>query len=62
VKGAGAKAAAAIDKKCAAVGANPACYVPTVDTGAEWVAIVENQVDNSIPDVACGSPSGAFLP
>jgi hypothetical protein len=55
------KAAAAIDKACAAAGANPACYVPGFDTGAEWVALTEAAVDGQYPNVACGSPSGAFL-
>jgi len=61
VKGAEAKAVAAIDKACATPGYNPPCYAPLFDTGAEWVAIVEASVDASIPNVACGSPSGAFL-
>jgi hypothetical protein len=61
LKGAEAKAAASIDKACASAGFNPACYAPLFDTGVEWVAIVEASVDASLPNVACGSPSGAFL-
>lgn len=61
VKGAEAKAAASIDKACAEKSANPACYGTALDTGAEWVALVEPQVDANIPVTACGSPSGAFL-
>ena len=54
VKGAEAKAAAAIDKVCATVGANPACYGTAFDTGAEWVAVVEMALDAQIPTTACG--------
>jgi len=54
VKGAEAKAAAAIDKVCATVGANPACYGTALDTGAEWVAVVEMALDAQIPTTACG--------
>jgi len=61
VKGAEAKAIAAIDKACATPGANPACYSPAFDTGAEWVAIVSASINASIPNIACGSPSGAFI-
>jgi hypothetical protein len=49
------KAAAAIDKVCASAGANPACYVPNFDTGAEWVALTESAVDSNVPNVACGA-------
>ena len=61
VKGAEAKAIKAIDKVCSAAGANPACYVPARDTGAEWVAAVEPVIDSQIPIIACGSPSAAFV-
>ncbi len=57
VKGAEAKAAAAIDKACTV--AKPACYGTQV--GAGWVALVEGQIDATTAQVACGSPSGAFL-
>ena len=55
LKGAEAKAAAAIDKACATAGANPACYGTALDTGAEWVGLVEPQIDTSIPNIACGA-------
>ena len=55
LKGAEAKAAAAIDKVCANAGANPACYGTGRDTGQEWVNLTESAVDNSIPQVACGA-------
>jgi hypothetical protein len=55
LKGAEAKAAAAINKACADVGGNPSCYGTGLDTGQEWVNAVEAQVDNTIPDVACGA-------
>ncbi len=56
------KAALSIDKVCADVGQNPPCYGSGVDTGAEWVSFTENVGINPIAtDVACGSPSGAFL-
>lgn len=55
------KTAASIDKVCATPGHNPSCYGTTLDTGAEWVNLVEGQVDITTPTVACGSPSGAFL-
>jgi hypothetical protein len=55
------KASASIDKVCATPGFNPSCYGTALDTGAEWVNLVESQVDITTPTVACGSPSGAFL-
>ena len=56
LKGAEAKAAAAIDKACAMVaGANPPCYGTGLDTGQEWVNAVEPQIDNTVPQVACGA-------
>jgi hypothetical protein len=62
VKGAEAKAAAAIDKVCANVpGATPSCYGTSLDQGSEWVNLTETQIDNTTPMVACGSPSGAFV-
>jgi hypothetical protein len=61
LKGAEAKAAAAIDQVCASVSANPVCYV-NVDTGAKWVqTYLESTVDEITQAVQCGSPSGAFL-
>ena len=57
-KGAEAKAAAAIDKVCTAT-TKPPCYGTQVGNG--WVALVEGQVDATVPQVTCGSPSGAFL-
>lgn len=59
LKGAEAKAAAAIDKVCEPPGVKPACY--GTSTGASWVALVEAQVDATVRQTACGSPSGAFL-
>jgi len=62
LKGAEGKAAAAIDKVCANVpGATPPCYLPTLATGADWVGVVEGIIDVTTQQVACGSPSGAFL-
>jgi hypothetical protein len=56
------KAAAAIDKVCVTVPGNPPCYGPGLDTGPEWVMFTENIGINPIAaQVACGSPSGAFL-
>ncbi len=58
------KTAAAIDKACSTAGANPACYDGSLlrpNTGAGWVALVESIVDGQVPQIACGSPSGAFL-
>lgn len=57
---ASASAAAAIDKVCSAVpGATPACSLFT--TGAGWVNLTEGAIDAVTSQVACGSPSGAFL-
>ena len=62
LKGAEARAAAAIDKVCANVpGATPPCYVPSFDTGVEWANWFEGLVDFTTSQVACGAPSGAFL-
>ena len=53
LKGAEAKAAAAIDKVCAnVVGATPGCFLQP--TGAGWVGLVESAIDASTPTVACG--------
>ena len=54
VKGAEAKGIAAIDKVCATLGANPACYGTAFDTGAEWIGVVEAALDGQIPTTACG--------
>jgi hypothetical protein len=55
------KGAAKIDGKCAIPGANPACYVPDRDTGAEWTDPNKAFLDAEMPLIFCGSPSGAFL-
>jgi hypothetical protein len=56
-KGAEAKSAAAIDKACPTF---PTCAVFT--TGFEWTVTVESDLaDDVIPQIFCGSPSGAFL-
>ena len=49
------KAAESIDKVCEASGAKPSCYGPTRDSGAEWVAAVENLVDTQTPLVYCSA-------
>src|SRR5262249_8903115 len=49
------KAAEAIDKECEKSGAKPSCYAPPRDSGAEWVAVVENLVDAQTPRVYCNS-------
>ena len=55
LKGAEAKGAAALDKVCSGVpAATPPCYGTGLDTGAEWIALVEGAVDANIPDIACG--------
>jgi hypothetical protein len=60
VKGAEAKAKAAIVKACTV--AQPTCYTGTPDQVATtFVSSVETKVDQTTPKVACGSPSGAFL-
>src|SRR5262245_52429655 len=50
LKGAEAKAAAAIDKVCVV---KPACY--SGQTGAGWVALVEPPFDMQVPVTACGA-------
>jgi len=55
LKGAEVKAAAAIDKVCALVaGATPSCYGTALDTGAEWVGLIEPQIDVATAQIACG--------
>jgi pimeloyl-ACP methyl ester carboxylesterase len=49
------KATEAVDKVCEVSGAKPACYGPERDSGAEWVATVENLVDTQTPLVYCSS-------
>jgi len=55
------KARDTIDASCSAVGGNPACYSGSFDTGQQWVDLVEGFLDGQVPNVACGSPSGAFI-
>jgi len=59
VKGAAAKAKAAIIKACPTA---PSCYSGG-GTGAAntFVASVETKIDQRTPQVGCGSPSGAFV-
>jgi len=60
VKGAEAKAKAAIVKACTV--AVPACYSGGANGAANsFVGAVEAKVDQRTPQIACGSPSGAFL-
>jgi hypothetical protein len=56
LKGARAKAAAAIDKVCSAVpGATPFCYDQAgLGTGAAWVSIAEVSANGVTPTIACG--------
>jgi hypothetical protein len=55
LKGAEAKTAAAIDKVCANVpAATPPCFGTALDSGQEWVNLVESAVDANIPNIACG--------
>jgi hypothetical protein len=64
--GAEAKAAASIEKACNRTGAKPGCYGPTLDTGAEWVGVMEAysftgpSLMSRWAQIYCGSPSGAF--
>jgi len=59
VKGAEAKAKAAIIKACPTA---PDCYSGGGSGAANtFVASVENKVDQRTPQISCGSPSGAFL-
>jgi hypothetical protein len=60
VKGAEAKAKAAIVKACTV--AVPACYSGGANGAAtSFVGAVEAKVDQRAPQIACGSPSGAFV-
>ena len=60
VKGAEAKAKAAIMKACSV--AAPSCYSGGATGAANtFVGAVESKVDQRTPQIACGSPSGAFL-
>ena len=60
VKGAEAKAEAAIVKACTV--AQPSCYTGTPAAVAHtFVSSAETKIDQTTPQVACGSPSGAFL-
>lgn len=61
LKGTEVKAAAAINKTCSAVGANPPCYGTSFDTGAEWVNLTAVAVDGNVDGTYCGSASGAFV-
>ena len=56
VKGAEAKAAAAITKACPTP---PSCY--SAGFASTFVSSTESKVDQRTPQVACGSPSGAFV-
>lgn len=49
------KGAESIDKVCEVSAAKPPCYGPARDSGAEWVAMVENLVDAQTPLVYCNS-------
>src|SRR5262249_11796543 len=55
-KGAEAKAVAAINKACPTP---PSCY--SAGFANTLVSTVESAVDMRTPQVACGSPSGAFV-
>ncbi len=50
-----AKATEGIDKVCEVTDAKPPCYGPTRDSGADWVATVENLVDTRTPLLYCSS-------
>jgi hypothetical protein len=56
VKGAEAKASAAITKACPTP---PSCY--SAGFANTFVSSTESKVDQRTPQIACGSPSGAFL-
>jgi len=56
VKGAEAKAVAAITKACPIP---PSCY--GANFANNFVAVVEGKIDERAPQIACGSPSGAFV-
>jgi hypothetical protein len=60
VKGAEAKAKAAIVKACTV--AVPGCYTGGANGAANtFVNSSEAKIDQQTPSIACGSPSGAFL-
>ncbi len=60
IKGCENKSIAAIDKACFTAPADaPECYGSL--NGHSVVALVETAIDGVIPNIACGSPSGAFL-
>jgi hypothetical protein len=54
-----------VDKVCFTPPATPpACYDGSAfrpNSGAGWTTLVEGLVDGQIPQIACGSPSAAFL-
>ena len=56
VKGAEAKAAAAITKACPIP---PSCY--SAGFANTFVSSAETKIDQRAPQISCGSPSGAFL-
>ena len=51
------KAAGSIDKVCEKPDAKPSCYAPPRDSGAGWVATVENLIDAQAPFIYCSAPS-----
>jgi hypothetical protein len=59
------KANAALDKACFVPPAQaPACYDGSgsrPNTAAGWTSLVESIVNGQTPQIACGSPSGAFI-
>ena len=59
------KANASLDKACFVAPAQaPTCYDGTgtrPNTAAGWTSLVEGIVNGQTPQIACGSPSGAFL-
>ena len=59
VKGAEAKASAAIIKACPTA---PGCYTGgAAGAASTFVNSVESKVDQRTPQISCGSPSGAFV-
>jgi hypothetical protein len=53
------KAALKIDKRCGSGGNPPECW--SGRTSTQWVALVEQMVDDSDDSFFCASPSPAFL-
>jgi hypothetical protein len=53
------RAAVAVDSRCDAAAAKPACYGS--NTGATWTDLVRTAVDAGRPVIFCASPSGAFI-